>query len=68
MGWIVILIITLLGLLALLMPVVALVDIVRNEFKSDTNKLTWVLLVFFLPILGSILYFLIGVNDKIQKA
>jgi len=53
-------------LIALLLPVIALVDIVRHEFKSDSNKLIWVLLIFFLPFLGSILYFTIGVNDKIK--
>ena len=53
-----------LAIIALLLPIVALIDIVKNEF-SDVNKIVWILVVLFLPILGSILYFLIGRNQKL---
>lgn len=65
MGWIVILAFIFLGLLVLLLPVIAIIDILRHDFKRESNKIVWVLVIFFLPILGSILYFLIGERDKI---
>ncbi len=59
-------IILLLGLFLFLLPVIALVDIIRNEFTGN-NKLIWVLIVIFFNILGSILYFIMGKNQKIKN-
>lgn len=59
-------IILLLGLLLFVLPVIALVDIIRNEFTGN-NKLIWVLIVIFFNILGSILYFIMGKNQKIKS-
>ena len=42
----------------------ALVDILKNEFNGN-NKIVWILVVLFLPFLGSLLYFGIGRNQKI---
>ena len=55
-------------LFILLIPVlwiVALVDILKNNFREN-NKLIWILIVIFVPIIGMILYFIIGTNQKIQ--
>ncbi|MEM6517663.1 MAG: PLDc N-terminal domain-containing protein [Bacteroidota bacterium] len=46
-------------LFILLLPVLALISILRNEFKGN-DKLIWVLVVLLLPFLGSILYFTIA--------
>jgi len=43
----------------------ALIDILRNEF-SGSNKLIWFLTVTFLPLIGSILYFFIGDKQKVK--
>ncbi len=59
-------IILLIGLLLLALPVIALVDIIRNEFTGN-NKLIWVLIVIFFNILGSILYFIMGKNQKVKN-
>ena len=59
-------IILLIGLSLLVLPVIALVDIIRNEFTGN-NKLIWVLIVIFFNILGSILYFIMGKNQKIKN-
>jgi hypothetical protein len=53
-----------LGLIALLLPVIALIDIAKNDFRG-AYKIIWILVVLFLPILGSILYFLIGRSHKV---
>ena len=41
----------------------ALIDILRSEFKGN-NKIVWVLVVIFLPFLGSLLYFGLGRSQK----
>jgi len=53
------------ALFVCLLWIAALVDIVRSEFRGN-DKLVWVLVVIFFPLLGSILYFLIGRSSKIR--
>lgn len=53
------LLIVFIALFIVLLPVLALVSVLMNDFPSG-EKLIWVLVILFLPILGSILYFLIG--------
>ncbi|WP_374362131.1 PLDc N-terminal domain-containing protein [Cloacibacterium sp.] len=48
-----------------LLWIIALVDILKSNFKDSNNKILWVLVVILLPIIGSILYFIIGKNQKI---
>jgi len=52
-------------LLVILLPLIALIDILSHEF-TGTNKLIWVIIVIFFPIMGAILYFLIGTRQKIR--
>lgn len=52
--------------LLLIVPIIALVDILRNEFTGN-NKLIWVLVILLSWIIGAILYFFIGRNQKIEK-
>jgi len=46
------------------LPILAIIDILRSEFAGN-NKIMWVLIVLFMNIIGSILYFLIGRDQKI---
>lgn len=46
--------------LGFVMWVVALIDILKSEFKDPINKVVWIVLTLLLPFLGPILYFLIG--------
>lgn len=52
--------------LILLVPLIALIDILRHDFNGS-DKLIWVLIVLLFPIIGAILYFLIGNSKKIKK-
>lgn len=52
-------------LISLVLPVIALIDIVRSDFEGN-NKLIWVLVVLFLWVIGSIIYYFIGRNQKIH--
>ena len=54
------------GIFIFLLPIIAIIDIVRSNFQRDSDKLIWILIVLFLNIIGSILYFAIGVNQKIR--
>lgn len=48
------------------LTIMALVDILRNEF-SGNNKIVWVLVVLLLNFFGAILYFVIGRKQKISE-
>jgi hypothetical protein len=54
-------------LFGLLLPVIALIDVLRSNFKGSNDKLIWVLVILFLNVFGSVLYFLIGTRQKIKK-
>jgi len=58
-------VIVLMILLILLLPLIALIDILRNEF-TGSNKIIWVIVVIVFPIFGTLLYFLIGRQQKIS--
>ncbi|MHB8232177.1 MAG: PLDc N-terminal domain-containing protein [bacterium] len=45
----------------------ALIDILKSDFRGGSDKIVWLLVVVFLPLLGAILYFAIGKNQKIDK-
>ncbi|MFA5216824.1 SHOCT domain-containing protein [Sulfuricurvum sp.] len=42
----------------------ALVDIIKSKFQEDLMQIVWLLIVFFLPFLGVLLYLLIGRSMK----
>jgi hypothetical protein len=48
-----------------LFSIVALIDLLRSRFSSN-DKLLWVLVVLFVPVVGAILYFVIGRKQKIK--
>ena len=60
-----ILLILIFGIFGLILPIIALIDIVRHEF-SGSNKIVWVLIVIFFNFLVSILYFIVGRNQRIK--
>lgn len=50
--------------LLLMVPnLVALIDILRHDFREN-QKLVWLIVVLFVPIIGTILYFAIGRNQR----
>jgi hypothetical protein len=46
-------------LLILILDVVVILDILRSN-KDNEKKILWVIAVVFLPVLGPILYYVIG--------
>jgi len=53
------------GLLVLILWIWALVDIIKSRFNSDTTKIIWIVVVILLPLLGSILYLIIGRSQRV---
>ena len=50
----------------ILLPLLALISVLMNDFRGN-DKVMWVLIIIFLPFLGSLLYFLIGRNKRINR-
>ena len=48
-----------LGIVVLVLDVLAILNIVKSS-KSTGNKILWIVLVLLLPVIGLILYYLIG--------
>lgn len=61
------LIITLMVILfIILLPLLALLSVLMNDFKGN-DKIMWVLIIIFLPFLGSLLYFLVGRDKRMNR-
>jgi len=54
-------------IIALSLPIIALIDILRSKFRGN-NKLIWALAVIFLGLLGVLLYLIIGIKQKINNS
>jgi hypothetical protein len=52
-------------ILGLLLPVIAIIDILRSKFSGNDNLLM-ILIVLFIPF-GAIIYFVIAPSRKIAK-
>ncbi len=48
-----------LGLLALVLDIFAIVDVLKSSMDID-KKALWIIVIFVLPVVGMALYFLIG--------
>ena len=44
--------------------ITSLIDILKNDFKGN-DKIIWVLVVMFIPIIGSLLYLIIGRKKRL---
>jgi len=51
--------VNLIGLVILVLDIVAIVDCLKSNTETG-KKVLWILLIVFLPMLGMILYFLLG--------
>lgn len=53
-------IVLLLGIAAVILWIYAIVQIVRGSLGGNGNKILWLLVVIFFPIVGALLFLLIG--------
>ncbi|WP_207424468.1 PLDc N-terminal domain-containing protein [Desertivirga brevis] len=54
------------GIIPLGLMLFSLVDVIKGRFENSTIRTIWILLILFLPILGSLLYLLVGRTKKIN--
>ncbi len=54
----------LLGLIVLALDIIAIVDCAKSS-KTMMKKVIWIIVVLVLPIIGMILYFLLGREKKV---
>ncbi|MDD5194697.1 MAG: PLD nuclease N-terminal domain-containing protein [Candidatus Omnitrophica bacterium] len=47
------------GLVVLVLDIVAIVDALKSSMDTG-KKALWIILILFLPVIGMVLYFLIG--------
>lgn len=56
-------------LIFLVLPItlwlIALIDILKSNFNGN-NKIVWIVVVILLPILGAILYLIVGKSQKVK--
>ena len=48
-----------LGLLILVLDIIAIVDVLKSSMDTGKRAL-WIILILVLPVIGMVLYFLIG--------
>ena len=51
--------ISIVALIVLILDIIAIVDILKSSVDTS-NKALWVILILILPVIGMVLYFLIG--------
>ena len=52
-------------LIPLILCISALVSCLSANFQDSTNKIVWILVILFLPVIGSILYFIISPKQRV---
>jgi len=50
---------SIIGLVVLVLDIVAIIDVLKSSVDTG-KKALWIILILILPVLGMILYFLIG--------
>ncbi|WP_207535774.1 PLDc N-terminal domain-containing protein [Desertivirga arenae] len=54
------------GLIPFGLMLFSIIDAVKGKFENSTIRTIWIFIILFLPVLGSLLYLLIGRNKKIN--
>lgn len=52
---------------AALIILFCLQDILRSEFRRPAAKLMWIVAVIFFPLLGCLLYYFFGTDQKVAS-
>lgn len=50
-----------------ILPVIAIIDIFKGTFKGTFDRWIWIMVVLLLNPLGTLLYFLIGKDQKLDQ-
>ena len=47
------------GLIILVLDIIAILEVIKSQFTGG-KKILWIILILLLPVIGLILYYLIG--------
>jgi hypothetical protein len=50
---------SIIGIIVLILDIIAIVEVLKSN-RDVASKLLWILLILLLPLVGMIIYFLIG--------
>jgi len=53
------------GAIGLIIYIFTIFDVVRSKFSNPSDRLVWILIVVLVPLLGTILWFVIGRSKRI---
>jgi len=53
-----------LGLIVLVLDIIAIVDVLKSSMDTG-KKALWIILILILPVVGMVLYFLIGKKNSL---
>jgi hypothetical protein len=54
-----------LGIVGFAIYVFTFYDVLRSNFPNSNDKIIWILVVLFIPLVGTLLWFLIGKGKTI---
>mgnify|MGYP000930774452 CR=1 FL=1 len=55
------------GLTFFVLWILAIIDVAKAEFKEQSSKTVWILILLFLGPIGLILYWIIGEHQKLKN-
>lgn len=47
-----------------LLPIFALLNVIRSDFRGQNDELIWVIVILFLNIIGALLYLIVGRKQR----
>jgi len=50
---------SILGIVILVLDIIAIIDVIKSSMSTG-KKIFWILLILILPVLGLIIYYLVG--------
>ena len=53
---------------AMVLWIYCLIDVIRHEFENETQKIIWIILLVGIPVIGVILYLLMGQKQQIDRS
>jgi hypothetical protein len=62
---IILIVVTVIFLVLTIIWVVALLEILKSDFRNSNNKMIWLLVVLLVPFIGAIIYLLIGRGQRL---
>ncbi|MGM0943659.1 MAG: PLDc N-terminal domain-containing protein [Bacteroidota bacterium] len=54
-----------LGIIGLAIYAYTIYDVVISNFANESDKIIWILIVILVPLLGTVLWFLVGRGKRI---